>query len=446
MDTAADILARPGTLAVLRTAAAGPELFVVVDAEGVTAFNGHVDLGTGIATALAQVVAEELDVDVRRVRTALGRIGVGPDQGATIASTTLQVTAVPLRAAAAQAKAALLALAAEELGVAAAGLAVADGVVTAGDNRFTTYAALLERRRIHLELDPATPTKPADQYCVVGQPVPRVDIPAKATGGLVYVQDMRVPGMAHGRVVRPPYAGIDAGAMVGRSLLAVDEASLAGIPGIVGVVVEGDFVGVVAEREEHAVLAAERLRVTWRPGPRLPDLDRPEAAIRANPATRRVLLDTGGVDAALAGAAVRLGRTYVWPFQMHASIGPSCSLADWRDDGLVLWSGTQNPHHLQADLALLLGLPTGRITIHRMETAGCYGRNCADDVGADAALLSRAVRRPVRVQLSRAQEHAWEPKGAAQLMEVDGGIDAAGSPAAYDFRTSYPSNRAPTLR
>ena len=445
MTEAADILARPGTLAVVRTVDAGPELFVVVDAEGVTAFNGHVDLGTGIGTALAQVVAEELDVGVAGVRVVLGRIGVGPDQGATIASTTLQVTAVPLRAAAAQARAALVGLAAAAWGVEAAGLSVVDGVVARGNKR-ASYAELLAGRTVRLELDVSTPVKPADQYRVVGQSVPRGDIPAKATGGLVYVQDMRVPGMAHGRVVRPLYGGMDAGPMVGRSLVGVDEGSLAGIPGIVGVVVEGDFVGVVAEREEHAALAAERLRVTWRPGPAVPDMATgPEPAIRANPSTARTLHDTGDVDAALVGAAVRLARTYVWPFQMHGSIGPSCSVADWRDGILTVWSGTQNPHHLQADLALLLGVGTDHVTVHRMETSGCYGRNCADDVGADAALLSRAVGRPVRVQLTRAQEHAWEPKGAGQVMDVDGGIDAEGVPSVYDFATSYPSNRAPTL-
>ena len=438
-------MGRAGTLAVVRTAAAGPEVFVVVDAEGVTAFNGHVDLGTGIATALAQVVAEELDVAVGRVRMVLGSIGVGPDQGATIASTTLQVTAVPLRAAAAQARAALLGLAAEELGVPLASLTIEDGVVGAGENRFASYGALLEGRQVRLELDLDASVKAPETYRVVGREVPRVDVPAKATGALVFVHDMRVPGMAHGRVVRPPHAGVDAGPGVGRCLVGVDEGSVAHVPGLVGVVVVGDFVGVVAEREEHAVLAAEQLRVTWRPGPAVPDLSAPEEAIRANPRMVRVVKDTGNVDAALAGAAVRMARTYVWPFQMHASIGPSCSLADWRDGGVTVWSGTQNPHHLQADLALLLDVDPARVVVHRMEAAGCYGRNCADDVGADAALLSRAVGRPVRVQLSRAQEHAWEPKGAAQVMDVDGGLDGAGNPAVYDFATSYPSNRAPTL-
>ncbi len=443
--TAAAILARDGTLVVYREAAAGPELFVVVDATGIVAYNGHVDLGTGIRTALAQIVAEELDVDLRRVRMELGVIGAGPDQGATIASTTLQVTAIPLRAAAAQARAALVALAAAELGCEADALHVTDGVVTAAENRFTTYAELLRGRQVRLLLDETTPVKPVASHRVVGQPAPRTDIPAKATGGLVYVHDVRVPGMLHGRVVRPPYAGIDAGAHVGTSLLGVDESSIASIPGIVAVVTQGDFVGVVAEREEHATRAAQQLAVSWRPGPHLRDLSDVEAALRANPSTPRTLLERGDVDAALAGAAMPMRRTYVWPWQMHASIGPSCSVADWTPDGLTLWSGTQNPHNLRADLALLLDLRPERITLHRMEAAGCYGRNCADDVGADAALLSRAVGRPVRVQLTREQEHAWEPKGAAQLMDIHGGLHAEGGVAAYDFNTRYPSNRAPTL-
>jgi nicotinate dehydrogenase subunit B len=448
IKSAADFLAQDGTLVVSRQVAAGTELFVVMDADGITAFNGHVDLGTGIRTSLAQIVAEELDVRLDQVRMVLGTIGTGPDQGATIASITLQVTAIPLRAAAAQARAALLALAAEELGVPAAALQVNDGVISttgAAENRFTSYAALLVGKRLHLQLDETAPVKPVGSYRVVGKPVARVDIPAKATGELTYVQDMRVPGMLHGRVVRPPYAGIDHGEMVGNSLIAVDESSIADIPGIVGVVVIRDFVGVVAEREENAVRAAERLVVQWKPAPPLQDLTDLASALRANPSTRRVLMDRGEVDAAIAGAAIPMHRTYVWPYQMHGSIGPACSLADWQADGLTVWSGTQNPHNLRNDLARLIQMPADQVMVHRMETAGCYGRNCADDVGADAALLSRAVGRPVRVQLTREQEHAWEPKGAAQLMDIRGGLDAAGNVAGYDFSTHYPSNRAPTL-
>ena len=441
------IFAQDSTLAVYRRTGDAREIFITIDPTGITAFNGHVDLGTGIRTALTQIVAEELDVGLERVRVVLGSVTTGPNQGPTVASETLQVTAIPLRKAAAQARAVLLQLAAEQLGVSPDQLQVTDGVVsTAGtDNRFVSYATLLQGRQLHLELDLDVPGKLPASYRVVGQGVPRIDIPAKATGALTYVQDMRVAGMLHGRVVRPPYGGQDSGAMLGNSLISVDESSVADIPGLVAVVMVGDFVGVVAEREENAQRAADQLRVTWKPGPTLGDLANIPATLRAAPSTERVLLDRGDTKRALANAAVRLDRTYVWPWQMHASIGPSCSVADWQADRLTLWSGTQNPHSLRTDLALLFDLPEERIAIHRMETAGCYGRNCADDVGADAALLSRAAGRPVRVQLTREQEHVWEPKGAAQLMEVQGGLDAAGEPAAYDFAVRYPSNRAPTL-
>src|SRR4030081_663393 len=251
--------------------------------------------------------------------------------------------------------------------------------------------------------------------------------------------------MLHGRGVPPPYAGVDAGAFVGTSLIAVDEASVRDIPGLIAVVRIGDFVGVVAEREENAVKAAARLKVTWKPTPTLPDLGDIETALRANPSTPRTLVDKGDVDGAIAAAATPMQRSYVWPYQMHGSIGPSCAVADYQNGNIRVWSGSQNPHMLRADLALLVGRPETEIDVIRMEAAGCYGRNCADDVSADAVLLSRAVGRPVRVQLTREQEHAWEPKGAAQLMDVNGGLRADGSVAGYDFATRYPSNGAPTL-
>ena len=298
---------------------------------------------------------------------------------------------------------------------------------------------------IRLDLADDVTVKAVGAYSIVGQSVPRVDLPAKATGEAVYVHDVRVPGMLHGRVVRPPYAGVDAGPFVGTSLVAVDEASVRDIPGIVAVVRIGDFVGVVAEREENAIKAAAQLKVTWKPVPTLPSLDNIEQALRANPSTPRVLLDKGDVDAAIKAAARPMQRTYVWPYQMHGSIGPSCAVADFQDGAIRVWSGTQNPHLLRADLALLIERPESGIDVIRMEAAGCYGRNCADDVSADALLLSRAVGRPVRVQLTREQEHAWEPKGTAQLMDVNGGLNADGSVAAYDFATRYPSNGAPTL-
>ncbi|MET4116148.1 nicotinate dehydrogenase subunit B [Bradyrhizobium sp. JR4.1] len=436
-----------GSLVVVRTVdECTSETFVRITAEGlVSAYNGHVDLGTGIRTALGQIVAEELDVSFARVVVVLGDTATVPNQGATIASETIQITAVPLRKAAAQARHFLIARAAEHLELPAADLRIEDGLVRGHDNRSISYGELISGETIRLELADDVAVKPVDDYAIVGQSMPRIDLPAKATGELTFVHDIRVSGMLHGRVVRPPYAGVDAGPFVGTSLISVDESSVRDIPGIMAVVRIGDFVGVVAEREENAIRAAEQLAVSWRPTPELTDLADVENALRANPSTPRTLIDKGDVDAAIAGAAKPMRRTYLWPYQMHASIGPSCAVADFQDGNIRVWSGTQNPHVLRADLSLLIERPESEIEVIRLEAAGCYGRNCADDVTADALLLSRAVGRPVRVQLTREQEHAWEPKGAAQLIDVNGGLDAAGDVAAYDLATRYPSNAAPTL-
>src|SRR6201996_2476011 len=435
-----------GTLSVIRAVpAGGHETFIRITATGsVTAYNGHVDLGTGIRTALGQIVAEELDVGFARVVVVLGDTMTVPDQGATTASETIQVTAVPLRKAAAQARLFLLTEAAARLELPLGDLTVEDGLIR-GHNRSISYGKLISGESIRLELAHDIAVKDVDSYSIVGRSVPRVDLPAKATGELVYVHDVRVPGMLHGRVVRPPYAGVDAGPFVGTSLVSVDENSVRDIPGLVAVVRIGDFIGIVAEREENAIRAAAQLKATWKPTPTLPDLKDIETALRANPSAPRTLIDKGDVETALAGAAKPMQRTYVWPYQMHGSIGPSCAVADYQDGHSRVWSGTQNPHVLRADLALLIERSEADIEVIRMEAAGCYGRNCADDVSADALLLSRAVGHPVRVQLTREQEHAWEPKGTGQLMDVKGGLNADGSVAGYDFATRYPSNGAPTL-
>ncbi|VTU12979.1 Nicotinate dehydrogenase subunit B [Variovorax sp. SRS16] len=433
--------------------AEGDEVLLAVWDDGsVSALNGHVDLGTGIRTSLAQIVAEELDVPFEQVCMMLGDTARVPNQGATIASASIQIHSQPLRLAAAQARAWLVAQASERFGVQPSLMKVRDGRVQAGDDAAfgAGFGELVAGGRTVLHLDADAPLKNPDDYRVVGRSVPRVDIPAKLAGELAFVHDMRVPGMLHGRVLRPPYAGADHGDFIGNTLESVDEASIAHIPGIRAVVVIRDFVGIVAEREEHAEQAMRELRVRWKPWPGLPSLDDLAGAIRANPATQRLLVDEGDVDGALAAAAQPMPRTYVWPYQMHASIGPSCALAHWApggDDGFALrvWAGSQNPHVLRADLAQLMGLDDTAVDVVRMEAAGCYGRNGADDVAADAALLARAAGAPVRVQLTREQEHLWEPKGAAQLMQIRGGLDAEGGVAAYDFETSYPSNGAPTL-
>ncbi|MFA7892027.1 molybdopterin cofactor-binding domain-containing protein [Pseudomonas putida] len=422
-------------------------LFIAVCDDGrVYAFNGHVDLGTGIRTSLAQIVAEELNLRMDQVHMVLGDTERAPNQGATIASATLQISAVPLRKAAATARRHLLQRAALRLGCEPGSLRIEEGTVLTDDGTALSYAELVKGENQQLPIAEDAPLKPIEDYTLVGRSTARVDIPDKATGELTYVHDMRLPDMLHGRVIRPPYAGHDSGDFVGNSLLAVDESSIAHVPGVVAVVVIRDFVGVVAEREEQAIRAAQDLKISWKPFTgKLPDLSDVAQAIRDNPRVQRTVLDQGDVDAGLANASQRLSRSYLWPYQLHASIGPSCALADYTPGQIRVWSGTQNPHLLRADLAWLLACGEERIEIIRMEAAGCYGRNCADDVCADAVLLSRAVQRPVRVQLTREQEHAWEPKGTAQLMEIDGGLNADGSVAAYDFQTSYPSNGAPTL-
>jgi len=390
-------------------------LLALWDDGSVTALHGHVDLGTGLRTALAQIVAEEMGLALDGVHLIMGSTAAAPNQGATIASASIQIHAAPLRAAAAQAHSWL-----------------------AGRD-----ASVLANQHVELMLALDTPVKDAADYRLVGTSAPRVDMTAKVTGELIFVHDMRVPGMLHGRVIRPPYAGADHGDFIGNTLLSVDESSIAHLPGVRRVVVLRDFVGVVAEREEQAEAAMAALQVHWKSWPGLPPIEDIEHALRNNPSTPRRLVDEGDVDAA--ALATPLHRTYLWPYQLHASIGPSCAVADFQNERMTIWSGTQNPHVLRADLARLTGLADTAIDVVRMEAAGCYGRNGADDVAADAALLSRAVGAPVRVQLTREQEQAWEPKGAAQWMQVQGGLDAQGGIAAWDFETRYPSNGAPTL-
>lgn len=286
--------------------------------------------------------------------------------------------------------------------------------------------------------------KSSNEYRIIGRSVPRVDIPAKATGQAVFVHDVRVPGMWHARVIRPPYVGRDSGSFVGNSLLSFDESSVAHIAPDIRVVRLGDFLAVAARREEQAIRAARELKVQWRTPPPLTPLQDLDGALRAWPHTERLLLEQDEADPK-AQACVKLERSYEWPFQMHASVGPSCSVAHYVEGHIRVWSGSQNPHMLRVELSRLLERDEGEIEIIRHEASGCYGRNCADDVCADAVLVSRAIGQPVRVQLSREQEHGWEPKGAAQVIDVAGELDQDGQLLSYDFVTRYPSNDAPTL-
>jgi CO/xanthine dehydrogenase Mo-binding subunit len=424
--------------------------FIAMSADGkVTAFNGHVDLGTGVRTSLAQIVADEIGVRFEDVTMILGDTNRTPDQGPTIASSTLQVSAVPLRQAAAQVREMLTALAAKAIKLPAEQLRAEQGFVfvEAHPAKRLSYAQLAEGQDLNLPLDTSVQLKSVKESQYVGKPVARVDIPAKVTGQLTYVHDMRLPGMLHGRVVRPPYAGADSSAPLGDSLISVDKASIAHLPGIVEVVVIKDFIGIVAEREEQAIAAMRQLKVEWKKWAGLPDLslDKLHDTLAATPKTDRMLRNDAGTDEALAGLHIHADADYVWPYHLHASIGPSCAVADVTAEKAEVWSGTQNPHDLRKDLAKLLDRAPEQVHINRMEASGCYGRNCADDVSADALLLSQAVGKPVRVQLMREQESGWEPKGTGQLIRVRGGLDKQLQVAAYELKTSYPSNNAVTL-
>ncbi|MCQ0988086.1 molybdopterin cofactor-binding domain-containing protein [Jiella marina] len=433
-----------GRILVFRDEAGPREVFLSFDTSGVAiGFNGHVDLGTGIETALSQIVAEELDLPLDRVRMVLGDTEKTPNQGPTIASETIQITAVPLRHASAQIRRELAIRGARRLNAPAARVTLEDGEVRWKDTH-VPYESLIAGEEIALRLDTETPVKNPKDYKIVGQSAARVDLPAKVTGRYPYVHDVFVEGMLHGHVIRPPYAGRDSGAFIGKSLVSFDEAAVGHMPGFVAVVHRGDFLGVVAERADQAEAIAEALPVEWLMPPDLPDMTSIADTVRSQPATPRNCDSTGDFARGIGECDVRLTRSYVWPYHMHGSIGPSCSIADWNAGEPIVWSGTQNPHMLRADLANLMQIDETLIDIRRYQAAGCYGRNCADDVCGDALLLSQAVGRPVRVQLTRTQEHLWEPKGAAQVMDVEGGL-LGGRFHAYSMDSWYPSNRGPNL-
>jgi nicotinate dehydrogenase subunit B len=419
--------------------------WLAIKADGsVTCFTGRVDLGTGIRTALAQIVADELDVDIDRVTMVMGDTARTVDQGTTSASFTIQKEAVPLRHAAADARAMLLKLASDRLGVPVSDLRVAGGLITSGRaGRSISYGELIGDKRFDLKVSGRARTKKPSEYTVVGKSVPRVDLPAKATGRFTFVQDVRRPGMLHARVIRPLSTGQETA--IGQALLAFDPGSIKHIPGIVKLVRIEDFLGVVAEREEHAIRAARELKVEWKPVPAMPDFSKLEQVLRDHPARPRILREEGDMRAALANAAIELSATYIWPYQLHASIGPSCAVADYADNKLTIWSATQSAHAMRREAAQLTGMPEESVRVLHMEGAGCYGLNCADDVSLDAALLSKAVGKPVRVQLMREQEQGWEPKGAAQLIDVRGSLDGKGNITGYQFTTKYFTGRAAAL-
>lgn len=413
------------------------DAFIEFGQEGtVTVYSGKVELGTGVQTALAQIVAAELGVPIGTVHVVMGDTVLTPDQGVTAGSKTLQIAGPVLRRAAGEARLALLQRAADRLEVSPADLEVADGYVRPVDrSRAGIPIGELAGEPFNCSIpeDDGSPLLPGD---VIGQSTPRVDLLGKITGGDAFVHDIRLPGMLHGRVVRP-YVRTMRGA--GR-IVDLDDREARAMPGVVAVVRNGDFLGVVAEREEQAARAAEAVRVRWEPADSLPSQSSLHDAMRSAPSEEAEPLHRGDVDAAMRGAASTMAATYLFPMQAHASIGPSCAVADVREDGTTIYTSTQGVYGLRAALAPLLGMDEERIRLVFREGAGCYGQNGADDVTADAGLLSQAVGRPVRVQWMRKDEFAWEPKGAAMLIDMAAGLDDAGQVAAWQHTTWTPTH------
>ena len=402
----------------------------------ITVYSGKVELGTGVRTALAQIVAEELDVPLERIQMVMGDTALSPDEGYTAGSMTVRLGGLALRQAAAEARRTLLEMASDRLDAALDELTVDDGVVrvTHHPDRTITYTELMGGQKFGREVTGNAPLKNPADYRVVGQPAPRLDLPRKAAGGPSFIQDVRVPGMLHARVVPPPGPGAQ--------LRAVDESSVAGLAGLVKIVRLGNLLGVIAEREEQAVRAAQQLKVDWQETDSLPRQADLFAVLRDQPTKDEVLVEAGDVESALSGAARQLQATYRQPYNAHASLGPSCAVADVREDQITIWASTQGPYPLRGALAQLLEVPPEKVRLIHVEGAGCYGQTGADDVAAEAAILSRAVGRPVRVQWSREQEFAWEPKAAAMLIELRAGLDARGGVVAWENDVWSPTHTA----
>ncbi len=411
--------------------------WIQIEPDGaILAASGKVELGTGVETALAQIVADELEVPFERVQMVMGDTESTPDEGYTAGSMTIQTSGTALRQAAAEARQALLELASERLDANVDELAIREGVITVlhHPDRQISYAELMGGKQFQREVSGHAPLKPAEAYQVVGKPQSRVDLPGKIGGQPSFITDLRLPGMLHARLVRPTGPAA--------RLLSVDESSIRDVPGLVKLVVQGNFIGIVTEREEQAVQAAKQLKVEWQYEPAFPPMPDLYNSIQSQNTDDVTLVEQGDVEAALRQAARTLHATYLQPYHAHASIGPSCALADVQADGITVWSSSSGPYPLRDALAQLLEVQPEKIHLMHVEGAGSYGQNGSDDVAADAVILSRAVGRPVRVQWSREDEFVWEPKAPAMVMDVRGGLDEQGNVVAWDFQVWSPSHVA----
>jgi nicotinate dehydrogenase subunit B len=416
--------------------------YIAVNADGtISVFSGKTDLGQGLEVAIAQMVAEELDVPFKTVKVVTGDTASSVNQGGASSASGIQEGGKQLRAAAAEARRVLVELAADRLGVPVERLSVNGGVVHTGTEmaKSVSYAELVGGRYFNVTLawngkignplyapGKAKPKDPKD-YKIVGQPIKREDIAPKVFAQQDFCNDVKVPGMIHGRMIRP--------AIAGAVPVTVDESSIKEIPGA-RVVWNQGFLGVVAEKEWDAIKAARELKVTWsNPTPPFPDQASLYDHIRKAPVRKSETegRSVGDVDAAFKDAARVIEAEYEWPFQSHASMGPACAIVDIKADQVTLWTGSQKPHFTRDGVAKILGVPADKVRAIWILGPGSYGRNDAGDVAMDAALLAKAVGRPVRLQYMRDQATGWDPKAPASIHRARAAIDATGKVIAYEF-------------
>jgi len=400
--------------------------WIRVGADGkVTVFTGKSELGQGIKTALRQVAAEELSIKVEEVDLITSDTAQTADEGFTSGSQSMSDSGTAILHAAAQVRELLIGIAATKLSVDADTLKVEGGKIVATDGRSVAYGELVAGDVLHVQAQPQSKRKDPHTYSIVGQSVARVDIPAKVTGGAAYVQDMRMLGMVHARIVVPPSPKA--------TIQTVDTAAVEKLPGVLKIHHDGNFIAVIAEREYQAVVAMNALAVatSWVENETLPDPNTIYDYLKSLPAKNDVILNR---TATIPPGGKSLSAVFKRPYQMHGSIGPSCAIALYKDDALTVWSHGQGMYPLQAAVAELLHMPKEQVRCIHIEGSGCYGHNGADDAGADAALLAVAFPgRPVRLQWMRDQEHTWEPYGPAMSSEIHGTLDAAGNVVDFSY-------------
>jgi nicotinate dehydrogenase subunit B len=416
--------------------------YIAVNADGtISAFFGKMDMGQGLFVAVGQMVAEELDVPFDRVKVFMGDTGTSVNQGGASGSTGLQEGGKQMRVAAAEARRILVAMAAEKLGVPAERLSVNGGIVHTGTEmaKSVSYGELIGGRYFNVHLDwngkygnplyapgKAQPKDPKT-HTIVGQPIKRQDVAPKVFAQQDFCTDIKVPGMVHGRMIRP--------AIAGAVPVKVDENSIKDIPGA-RVVWNQGFLGVVADKEWDAIRASQQLKLEWSDAkPPFPDRAALYDHIRKTPARKRQVegKEAGNVDDAFKTAARVITAEYEWPFQSHASMGPACSLVEIKDGHVMCWTGSQKSHFVRAGIAAILQVPEDNVRVIWTPGPGSYGRNDADDAAMDAAVLARAVGKPVRVQYMRNQGTGWDPKGPASVHQVRAALDVSGNVIAYDF-------------